>query len=342
MKTDKLRVHCDTSGVVVEAHDCSARPEVPFGMATVARGTPEQMRDFAYSKEPMPWEIPSFNLNRADKELWPNLEKDPWDNLSWINGHADPPICHNMAEAQDRCRMGWPEGVDKLSELTARLADKVPEAQEVADRFAWQGEIGDDLDITQTWQGALDRMWWGDTTEVRHRSRHIKLVTPFGGHGSATADSMLWMAAACVVLSDLLTKAGYHVEIEGLRMWDHSHGSKAGHVTAAVLQLKRPEQALNLADMAWTLGSTVCHRIFGFKWQWKAPWPISDGWGYGMPPADDKAKALMEHVLGIGEHGYGIILPFAQTEQDAEDAILKALRQIEQQMQGEVADTVTP
>jgi hypothetical protein len=107
---------------------------------------------------------------------------------------------------------GWEDGAKTMSDLADYI--DVPPPLSIR-RHRRRDRQGDTLDIHAVYAGNLERAWERPVRDGGLGRQHIVLIASMQGLGGLHARTYLWRGAACLVLSDLLTAAGYNVEIWG-------------------------------------------------------------------------------------------------------------------------------
>ena len=105
---------------------------------------------------------------------------------------------------------GWSEGAARLTQALDSIS--IPPAQSVRRRREW-GDQGDELDMQRVYNGALDQAWRRMSRRRGSGRRRVHVFTDICAPNQITADALFWRAAATVKLVDLLSKAGYNVEM---------------------------------------------------------------------------------------------------------------------------------
>lgn len=118
-----------------------------------------------------------------------------------------------LAVAQARLYAeGWPRGLQMLQGLLDSFSDALPAPRSVRRRRTW-GDQGDSVDMGRVWSGDLSRAW----SRTAAREVRCASVATIYINASLSANQpqqvAFWRGAAGVVLADILTRAGYSVEI---------------------------------------------------------------------------------------------------------------------------------
>jgi hypothetical protein len=149
---------------------------------------------------------PSMENRQVYNEL--SSRNTSWLGTSWL-GASFEETCRIIGENQ------WPEGMAKMEKALAGLGDEVPPAKSIKRRRGWH-DSGDSLDMSRVWGGQLDQAWQRCDRVQMAGTRRVTITYPLIYSAAASADSMFWGGAAALKLSDILTAAGYAVEIVGI------------------------------------------------------------------------------------------------------------------------------
>lgn len=105
----------------------------------------------------------------------------------------------------------WPEGAKRVMEAMDELqACDAPRSVRRTVRWADQG---DSLDIHRVYSGQLDQAWRKVGPRRRVATRNISLFVNITINAGTDHSVMFWTGAAVLKLADMLTNAGYNVEI---------------------------------------------------------------------------------------------------------------------------------
>jgi hypothetical protein len=166
----------------------------------------------------------------------------------------------NYATALSAISDGDPIGALQISTLTQKLKTKLPRAQGHK-RVKFRGDEGDELDIDAVYRGDLSRAWEGTRREVRRGSGIIRIMVDIGGNSCMSADELRWRGIAGVALSEIITKAGYSVEITaGSAVTNVAESTDAAWSVA----IKSRNAKSNLGRLSAAIGSPALFRTLGF------------------------------------------------------------------------------
>lgn len=167
------------------------------------------------------------------------------------------------AIAQQRVIKGWPEGADKIKKALEALQITVPMSVR---RRLQRTDQGDELDIHAVNRGDLSHAW---TARHRRRSRsklQVRLVLQLNLLARTDAEELFWRGAAAVRFADLLTEAGYSVEIVGAVASKKVSGFASNDTVLATFPVKPADAPLDIAALTGVVANAGFHRIYGFRW----------------------------------------------------------------------------
>jgi len=199
-------------------------------------------------------------------------------------------------------RNGWEEGRDKLYHANAKLSN---DSQRPELHYDVAGERPD-----------VARYVAGDPRHmISHKRRDghkpiITLVVNVTAAGMASADSMVNYGAALLSVIDTLENSGRRVEVIGGYITT-SIGGAGKEVASITWMVKRAEDPVDLAALAFSLAHPAMSRRLGFAAMERMPWRLKGGSGYGNATHIPTAKDLIDpsnNVLvlkGAGEYTAG-------------------------------------
>jgi hypothetical protein len=197
---------------------------------------------------------------------------------------------------------GYPRGEQMVREFHDNIAASLPRAVGVQ-RRRLRGAMGDELDIHAVNRGNVDRAWSTSSRAIRRGSSILRLVVDICANGDTSASSMQWRGVAGLALSEVMSKAGYSVEIVAAFAVNGylATSRRTGDMTCTVVVKPRGVQA-DLGMLAATVALPAFFRTLGFcaiircaDNQGKI---VSDGLGHyldvaGVLPVPDKVTQLM-------------------------------------------------
>lgn len=182
-------------------------------------------------------------------------EGEPAD---WYGLPSDEPF--PLARLAELVNRGWDEGRKAL--LEAINAVTPPSPVNIKRRPVWADQ-GDEIDMQRVWSGQLDQAWRRTTkNNVGASRRNITVTVDAIAQGDAKAETMFWRGAAAVVLADVLTSAGYAVQ-----MVTAFRGSVPGGNEVSVRVVVKPyAQMFDLASAAAGMALPGFFRGIGHAW----------------------------------------------------------------------------
>lgn len=209
-------------------------------------------------------------------------------------------------EACRLARDGWPEGAERLADMTARLEGRI--ANRAAIQIPGYAVVGPGvLDMGRYLMGHPEQfMVWQDSDETAETSnatpRVLKLLISGTSSRHVSAEAMYWRGAAAVAIIDMAERAGARVEAElVMRVANHTYirREKANSDIETRIMLKRAQDHVPTELLAYALANQATLRRLTFS-QWET------------------LDAKTRRALDIGGH-YGY--PSDVTEEEREGAI---------------------
>lgn len=159
----------------------------------------------------------------------------------------------------------WPEGAAMVRKLADSLLEIAPPVS-VKRRRVW-ADHGDSFDIHRAYAGRLDAAWQRAMRQQSRAPRPVRVVIEPNHTWTFKAANLQWAGAAAVALSDLLTEAGYSVEIV-MRKRSRMDTPKC-EIFEMTAQVKSPLMPLDINALAATVAlpafvrmvvySAMCH-----------------------------------------------------------------------------------
>lgn len=226
----------------------------------------------------------------------------------------------NAAETAFACtarlvREGWRNGLNLLAKVQDKVTAPVPKTVRRYQR--WQAQ-GDDVEMQRIWSGSLDNAWRGTHRDTRHGPQRVRILIDAIESGGNEAEGMRWRGVAALKLSDLLTEAGYSVQVESVISCKDSFSARVFKLRAIVKDYEQPLDLLTLAPCtalpaffrslmhAWGLAVAPNNRA-GVSYQVRTPsaeeFPDGDDncKVFVIPGAANTAEKASEHITSIIE-----------------------------------------
>jgi hypothetical protein len=162
-------------------------------------------------------------------------------------------------------RDGWPEGVRLMEQVQSQIAP--PQARSIRRRAQWSDQ-GDDLNLQRLYAGNIDRMWHMTTKQISTGPSRIRIIVDSIAPAVEEADRMRWRGVAALKLADILTSAGYTVQVESA-FTGYGGGDnprvQSGKRTLRVI-VKPYSAPLDLNSLAATTALPGFFRALGHAW----------------------------------------------------------------------------
>lgn len=183
--------------------------------------------------------------------------------LSWcgLNCERDN-VGNNASEAVKTLieRGGWAYG----AELVSRIAAREAQAPVSVRRRNVRGDYGDEVDMQRVYAGRLDAAWSRPGRASCVSRRLFRVVVNCVARGGLDANSMAWRGVAALRLADILSSAGYGVQIETGFNEDSSVQNDYRYSLRVVT--KRFEDPVDLQMLAATTALPGFFRALGHDW----------------------------------------------------------------------------
>lgn len=189
---------------------------------------------------------------------------------------------HEGAEGvREKTAHGWTDGVQKML-AAMRDMDEPPQPKSAKRRRA-RGDFGDSVDMGAVWAGNLDKAWQRTERREIRASRNVTIYAALGASWKVPASKLFWRGAAALKLADILTEAGYNVQIIGTRhsvkSFEESEANACQHI-AQFVTIKELTAPLDLNSLASSLCLGGFTRLYFMQAQCKAPFEVTGNLGY--------------------------------------------------------------
>lgn len=134
-------------------------------------------------------------------------------------GFPAPANCSDVAAI---CNKGWEDGAKRISTELEQLDP--PPVQGIRRRPLWK-DNGDHVDMDRVRSGNLDTAWWGITRRLGAQPPKVRIVADMCVNCGVNHSVVFSRGAAAVRLTEILTLAGYTVEL-----WGAANTERRGHV----------------------------------------------------------------------------------------------------------------
>lgn len=281
------------------------------------------------SIEEMEREIPSMTAV-ANGERWNHLlngtgrYKDY--NSIWY-------YARTSQEAMAKCRDGWPELMEQLKPMIAKLRQSTGLATaaavqvDVRRRKIRRGDNGDSLDMSRVWSGDLDTAWSKPVKFPRLSAsqRYATIFADCSVSAHVNAVETLWRAAAAYCMVEMFNGMGVNTEVwSGLSGTECYQSHAAPYKLRGGVRVKQFSQPINENRLA-TMLCAPFYRTWLFGMYMCGPWQSAGGLGHIddskelVKPLDDRKQAG-ERVISMGR-----CLSFSDAVREVE-SVIKTLR----------------
>lgn len=205
--------------------------------------------------------------------------------------------------AERRVTRGWKEGADVVLKNMEDM--EVAPPMNVQRRIV-RGDQGDELDIHTVNRGALDRAW---SLRKRRHARGVmavRLVVQVNLLANMTSRELFCRGAAAVKLTDLLTAAGYNVEIVGAIASYPVRGVSGDFL--CTFPLKEAQASLDVERLAGVVCNAGFHRLIGFR----TYYAMAPDWhqGPGGASSDTGGRILERYIEDSNDGRLAFVTPY--------------------------------
>lgn len=155
---------------------------------------------------------------------------------------------------------GNADAESKVRQFHEAVKQSLPRAVGV-NRHIVRGSMGDELDIHAVNRGIVDRAWSSRQRKLRKGSSILRLCIDICANSGTDAADLAWRGLAGLALSEIMTKAGYSVEIvAALAVGRHA----SGQTMTACTVIKPRTSSADIGLLAATVGNAGFFRTIGF------------------------------------------------------------------------------
>ena len=180
------------------------------------------------------------------REFMHVFERDVTDkkSLEWYGIKGGP------EGVRKAIKSGWKDGVNRMMANMDSISGDL-KATSIR-RVLHRGSAGDELDIHRVYSGSLGDAWISRKRTRRSAPQVIQIACNLGIDCRQEADELFWRGAAVLKLADLLTEAGYAVEL--VAYTSSNRVNEKGDDLDLCVTVKQSDSPLDLNSMA----STFC------------------------------------------------------------------------------------
>lgn len=176
------------------------------------------------------------------------------DNAGWYG----LPASHDFAGVRELVLAGWPDGLRRMDEALGSIEIPIPPIS--VRRKRMRSDFGDELDIHRVFSGDFARAFGSMKRPPGTKRRALQIVVDSIASGGRDADEMFWQGAGAIKLAELLSSAGYTVEL-----YSAFKASANCKIDLRVLT-KASGAPLDLCAAAATLALPAFFRCIGHAW----------------------------------------------------------------------------
>lgn len=153
---------------------------------------------------------------------------------------------HSWQHVQQAMGEVWVEGMQTYESMMSELqGEHLPAPQSIRRKRRWSEEDGDEVNVDRLMRG---QAYW-DQSHRDHRPGplNVTLITDVATSACVNHMDILWRGAAAVLLTELLEKAGYRVEMWAATWCLNSH--RNGRGTLIATNYKRSGDPLDVSTL---------------------------------------------------------------------------------------------
>jgi len=201
-----------------------------------------------------------------------------------INAKVRPNYPTRIRQGTKLMTDGWREGAQKALTLRDEILSNVatlPKVRRNRRRQVWSHK-GANLHVNRAMRGQWGQAWRGTRKEsVVGGSKCVTLNIGWGGTAGRSADELFWGGAMMLVLSEILTTAGYNVRINAVRKGQHS--AAGGHYQCQRVVVKNHGEPMRPDMVAAVMCSADTYRSFGFLMICQSSFKTYSSFGRSVP-----------------------------------------------------------
>ena len=176
-------------------------------------------------------------------------------------------------------RDGYPAGIKMIEAVSKKVTAPTPMSVRRVPRWA---DNGDDVDMQRIWNGDLDTAWRTTHRASRRGPQRVRILIDSMANGGLAAKTLCWRGVAALKLADLLTEAGYSVQVESVIQSKDSFSDVRYKLRTIV---KDYEQPLDMMTLAATTTLPAFFRSLVHTWGLAAANYRRPGVSYSVEPA---------------------------------------------------------
>ena len=158
----------------------------------------------------------------------------------------------SIEEAITLCRTGWPEGLERVQKMSARISDDLVKKLYIPEvRF---DVTGDQLDVGRFVNGEPEDFMVLDMAEVEQQPKIIRIVISMFLSAGVSQEALFGKGAAICALVDALEKHGKRVIID--TVYGLTGTRRGADVTRTWIRIKEADAPVQLANLVFVLAHT--------------------------------------------------------------------------------------
>lgn len=226
-------------------------------------------------------------------------------NGGWIGIEGGAPAAVKCLET------GHAETEQTLRTFGDAIVAELPRAIGLG-RVTVRGDQGDHLDIHAVNRGALDKAWSKTKRLVKQGKSDLRLVVDICGNAGVSAKELKWRGIAGASLAEIMTRAGYRVEIvAGIGATLNIPGRNMSVTTITVKPVNGP---VDMGLLSATIALPAFFRTLGFSAMYIAADRAGAVLGYGIGQAQN-----LEGVIDVPDDITQLIVPVIDNEKAARE-----------------------
>lgn len=155
----------------------------------------------------------------------------------------------SASKVRDMIANGWPDGVNRMLEAFGKIEGDF-QATNIKRQIV-RGDYGDELDIHRVYAGSLGDAWTRRKRQRKNSPSIVSIGCDLTLSWDQKPDELFWRGAAVLRLADILTDAGYAVEIKACMYAKNC--TDDGDKVEQVITVKESGDPLDLNSLATTL-----------------------------------------------------------------------------------------
>lgn len=215
---------------------------------------------------------------------------------SWVGRKLD-----SWEHVKEACVQEWKEGLDIIEGMLYeidKLKHTLPPPVDRRRRRVWSPDDGDDLDLDRLRSG---QDYWQKCQRVTTRApAPVTIISSMSTSCYRSAESVMWRGAAAIVISDLLEKSGYRVDLWSCDcVTGGLSRSRYGDSQFIGIRLKDTQMPLDISSVVNGTSGWFFRTVGGFQTLHCCDYDVPNV-GYGCPEhlSSSHAKEPLSRMIG--------------------------------------------